>query len=220
MSQETRIARLRETAVAANALGSWLALERAMRAAGVDAQECVEPLLLLMGEAVDLSDEDYVLLDELDQCHRIDKGARVRYANTRARAKFKSGRRVDVGTEGEILWLGQCQFSGAPKVGVKTDDGEVFFTAMRNVEGPVDSHAVFVRRQEVKAYVDRHWPQRDGAMVNYSAGRFRGLSVADAEGNVGVIFWARWQGADLRIGFKPSRAAEPTWTSITDVVPA
>lgn len=46
------------------------------------------------------------------------------------------GRKVPVGTEGTVFWLGEDKFSrtGAYRVGFETAEGEKFFTALSNVE--------------------------------------------------------------------------------------
>ena len=42
------------------------------------------------------------------------------------------GRKVPVGTEGEVSWLGHDNYAGKPRVGIRDVDGKVHFTALTN----------------------------------------------------------------------------------------
>lgn len=44
-----------------------------------------------------------------------------------------SGRKVKIGTEGEISWVGKDNYSNGMRVGIRLIDGTVVFTAMSNV---------------------------------------------------------------------------------------
>ena len=48
--------------------------------------------------------------------------------------KVVRGRKTPIGTEGVVIWLGECKFSGKARVGIKTPAGETHFTAGTNVE--------------------------------------------------------------------------------------
>lgn len=43
------------------------------------------------------------------------------------------GRKVKIGTEGEIMWIGPNRFGPGENVGIRLIDGSVVFTAMSNV---------------------------------------------------------------------------------------
>lgn len=71
--------------------------------------------------------------DELAAKHRrelLEKAARK--INYHKVVKVIRGRKVPIGTTGEVMWMGDNGYG--PQVGIRLLDGKVVFTAQRNVE--------------------------------------------------------------------------------------
>ena len=77
--------------------------------------------------------------ENLNICRRIDEVERF-YGK---QIKVVKGRKVPIGTIGECFWMGSCDYSKygdqwgiytTVRVGLKTPDGQVYWTALNNVE--------------------------------------------------------------------------------------
>lgn len=219
---DNRLQTLLHNAHSEPSLEAWVAVFHAAAAAGEIIEEApVEIVSLSRGEDMDAETATLVYTLEDLLSAGPARGDSVTYDNKRARAKFKAGGgKVPHGTKGEVIWVSRPeQEVYGPKIGVKTAEGAVFFTDPDNVTNSV--FAKYLYRQEVKAHIDKHWP-RDCETLGWTdyPSRVRGYSVRDGKGNVGVIFWSRWRGADLRIGFKLGEGSQAHWVSVTDVAPA
>jgi|GEM_PF-2898545 len=136
---------------------------------------------------------------------KVTKGARVIYSNKRARAKFArdagelAGSKVPLGTEGEAFWVGAGNYG--ERVGVRTDDGATFWTALANV-----------------TLADPFYALEDAADFRALLRRFpRGTEVV-ADGRVGELFWVRTE--DGRCGVRPHDSTgreDVVWTNLSDL---
>lgn len=111
---------------------AWLQLEATLRRSGQDPSEVFEPLHALAMQA-----DDQAELDKFSAALAVNPGARVRYTNKRARAKFARGGQLEGtlvphGTEGEVFWTGRNYSDWILKLGIRTDNGEAFFTSARH----------------------------------------------------------------------------------------
>lgn len=61
---------------------------------------------------------------------RVDRGKRVVVAR---------GRKVPRGTEGEVFWIGPDKFGNGDRIGIRTEDGAVHWTAARNCDVVLDA---------------------------------------------------------------------------------
>lgn len=65
----------------------------------------------------------------LDRKKKLEEAHRITYHKL---VKVVRGRKVPIGTEGEIMWMGNNGFG--PAVGIRLLDGKVVFTAQKNVQ--------------------------------------------------------------------------------------
>lgn len=195
---------------------AWLDAAFAFRRSGEPLEEAVAPLV--SGQPPYLDVDTLVWIDELHDLTfgGVAKGDRVFLANKRARPKFKeSGERVPHLTKGRVRWSGANNFGES--VLVECEDGQVFFTNPANLQGL--GFEMSLLRDEVRDHIDKHFPkQHERGWVSYP-NRLKGRSVRHKDGKVGEIFWAKWQGHEIRVGFKIGNG-EPTWASIVECVPA
>lgn len=179
-----------------------------------------EVALLFRDEVSTLRAESDAALDALEPYLKacvVSKGARVRYTNKRARARYAQmrdhrfgsankhvGQRVQVGTEGVVFWAGVQE--GTTRLGIKTDEGAVFFTATGNCSDRalnawermrgIDVLSQAQREREAAATAARSADEERIHEVFGPNGPQRGQRVrlGDHEGKVA------WTGADKKTG--------------------
>lgn len=65
----------------------------------------------------------------LDRKKKLEEAKKITYHKL---VKVVRGRKVPIGTEGEIMWMGNNGFG--PTVGIRLLDGKVVFTSQKNVQ--------------------------------------------------------------------------------------
>jgi hypothetical protein len=81
-----------------------------------------------------------------------------------SRARVTRGRKVPIGTEGEIIWIGDGNYG--TRCGLRDDGGEVYWTAFSNVTAIVDPDDIPALyrapndevRAEARTAAERSWP--------------------------------------------------------------
>ena len=194
-------------------------LETARKSAGLDSLQS------------DIWDADEAAQRAERATSNASKGARVEYTNPRARAHFTEDKRkagkVPVGTIGEVFWVGEereyrsaygtWSTGRSQKVGIRTDSGEVFFTATKNLGG--NALNAFERYLGQDAYTLRLEEEERQTREQFGAeGLVKGLVVQDKRDPSiwGTVFWAKGR----RCGFKRNprdRSEEPTWRNADEI---
>jgi hypothetical protein len=70
-----------------------------------------------------ICDQTAVAMQEKARAHRVESGSIEKGCEV---VVFK-GRKVPKGTTGVVFWLGECNYSGKPKIGFRTKDGETIW---------------------------------------------------------------------------------------------
>lgn len=176
------------------------------------------------------------------------KGAEVAYTNSRARAKFaepkygepstRVGQKVPVGTRGFVFWIGPEQqvrsqygtwtYGTVQKIGLRTAEGDVFFTDVKNLDTTVlNAYARLngvdpeTQRREAKEAHERKVLEADrqATLTVFGVQGPRKGQTVRLNGVEGKIFWTGRQKGRMRIGIRARgsvRTDAPTWGFAAD----
>ena len=176
----------------------------------------------LLAQATRAAEQASNAYEPLERVLAQAKGAQLRYENTRARAKFSAGKdgqpapprageKVPVGTVGTMFW----ESHQTDSVGLKTEDGEVFFTNRANLSNALNGWA----RLLASATAEQASQER-AAVAAEEAGLLRRGQKLELDGRTLKVFWVGSckRTGKLRFGAKLGKDGEPVWGLATEAL--
>lgn len=101
------------------------------------------------------------------------------------------GRKVPVGTEGEVVWKGDDRWSGGTRIGIKDASGKVQYTNSDNAE------RTDVVKADDQTWTD-YWQARNDNLPSKDS-----MVRVNKTGQVGKVFWM--QGSRIGVAMSPDR---------------